>query len=88
MAESRTILNYWSIEDELILTSVYLNDEGELVFVVHYQEYDGEGDLWDEKDLTKVPYSQIEYKSFDTTKKKVLEWGLNRIIYVIENTKA
>ena len=88
MAESRTILNYWSIEDELILTSVYLNDEGELVFVLHYQEYDGEGDLWDEKDLTEVPYSQIEYKSFDTTKKKVLEWGLNRIIYVIENTKA
>lgn len=88
MAESRTILNYWSIEDELILTSVYLNDEGELVFVLHYQEYDGEGDLWDEKDLTEVPYTQIKYKSFDTTKKKVLEWGLNRIIYVIENTKA
>ena len=62
--------NCWAMEDELILTSVYLNDEGELVFVVHSQEYDGEGDLWDEKDLTEVPYPQIKYKSFDTTKKR------------------
>lgn len=78
----------WNIEDELIPTSIYLNDEGELMFDVHYQEYNGEGDLWDEKDLKEVPYSQIEYKCFDTTKKEVLAWGLNRIIYVIENTKA
>ena len=78
----------WYQEDELIPTSVYLDDEGELMFDVHYQEYDGEGDLWDEKDLTEVPYNQIEYKCFDTTKKEVLAWGLNRIIYVIENTKA
>lgn len=78
----------WFREDELIPTSVYLDDEGELMFDVHYREYDGEGDLWDEKDLTEVPYSQIEYKCIDTTKREVLEWGLNRIIYVIENTKA
>ena len=78
----------WYQEDELIPTSVYLDDEGELMFDVHYQEYNGEGDLWDEKDLTEVPYSQIEYKCFDTTKKEVLAWGLNRIIYVIENTKV
>lgn len=50
MAESRTILNYWSIEDEPIPTSVYWdNEEGELMFDVHYREYDGEGDFWDEK---------------------------------------
>lgn len=79
----------WAREDELIPTSVYLdNEEGELMFDVHYREYDGEGDLWDEKDLTEVPYTQIKYKSCDTTKKEVLSWGLNRIIYVIENTKA
>ena len=63
--------NCWAMEDELIPTSVYLdNEEGELMFVVHYQEYDGEGDLWDEKDLTEVPYTQIKYKSFDATKKR------------------
>jgi hypothetical protein len=79
----------WAREDELIPTSVYLdNEEGELMFDVHYREYDENGDFWDEKDLTEVPYSQIEYRNFSTTKKKVLEWGLNRIIYVIENTKA
>lgn len=78
----------WYQEDELIPTSVHLDDEGELIFDVHYQEYNGDGDLWDEKDLTEVPYSQLMYKCCNTTKKEVLAWGLNRIIYVIENTKA
>ena len=79
----------WYQEDELIPTSVYLDDEGELMFDVHYREYDAaDGYISDEKDLKEVPYSQIEYKCFDTTKKEVLAWGLNRIIYVIENTKA
>ena len=59
------------------------------MFDVHYQEYDAaDGYISDEQDLTEVPYSQIEYRSFSTTKKEVLAWGLNRIIYVIENTKA
>ena len=58
------------------------------MFDVHYQEYNDEGDLWDEKDLTEVPYSQLMYKCCNTTKKEVIAWGLNRIIYVIENTKA
>ena len=36
----------WAREDELIPTSVYLdNEEGELMFDVHYRVYDGEGDL-------------------------------------------
>ena len=39
------------------INKLYLDDEGELMFDVHYREYDGEGDLWDEKDLSEVPYS-------------------------------
>ena len=78
----------WNIEDELIPTSIYLNDEGELMFDVLYREYDKYGDLVDCRKIKELPYSLIEFRSCDTIKKEVLEWGLNRIIYVIENTKA
>lgn len=78
----------WFREDELIPTSIYLNDEGELMFDVLYREYDKYGDLVDCRKIKELPYSLIEFRSCDTIKKEVLEWGLNRIIYVIENTKA
>ena len=41
-----------------------------------------------EQGLEKQIAEHVEYRNFSTTKKKVLEWGLNRIIQVIENTKA
>ena len=78
----------WNIEDELIPTSIYLNDEGKLMFDVLYREYDKYGDFVDSRVIKELPYSLIEFRSCDTIKREVLEWGLNRIIYVIENTKA
>lgn len=76
----------WYLEDELIPTSVYLNDEGELMFDVHYRQYDSYGNFTESDDITEVTYSMIEHRNCNSIQQEGLADGLSNIIYVIENS--